>query len=103
MIIFLSFALNMCFGCSNERSHWDGSFEYPQHMFWMRNKKNNFQVCILYLEVCYGVVQVRNTTSDRVAGWENAQWCSYQIKNNRVQENSQTLVKKKQYLPVIYV
>ena len=22
---------------------WDGSFEYPQHMFWLRNKKNNFQ------------------------------------------------------------
>ena len=21
-----------------------GSFEYPQHMFWLRNKKNNFQV-----------------------------------------------------------
>ena len=25
----------------------DGSFEYPQHMFWLRNKKNNFQLCIL--------------------------------------------------------
>ena len=22
----------------------DGSFEYPQHMFWLRNKKNNFPV-----------------------------------------------------------
>ena len=22
----------------------DGSFEYPQHMFWLRNKKNNFQL-----------------------------------------------------------
>ena len=21
-------------------SHRDGSFEYPQHMFWLRNKKN---------------------------------------------------------------
>ena len=21
-------------------SHWDGSFEYPQHMLWFRNKKN---------------------------------------------------------------
>ena len=28
----------MCFGCSKEPSHWDGSFEYPQHMFWLRNK-----------------------------------------------------------------
>ena len=32
----------MCFGCSKELSHRDGSFEYPQHMFWLRNKKNNF-------------------------------------------------------------
>ena len=37
----------MCFGCSKEPSHQDGSFEYPQHMFWLRNKKNNFQLCIL--------------------------------------------------------
>ena len=34
----------MCFGCSKEPSHRDGSFEYPQHMFWLRNKKNNFQL-----------------------------------------------------------
>ena len=32
----------MCLGCSKEPSHRDGSFEYPQHMFWLRNKKNNF-------------------------------------------------------------
>ena len=32
----------MCFGCSKEPSHWDGSFEYPQHMFWMRNEENRF-------------------------------------------------------------
>ena len=43
-IIFLSISLNMCFGCSKEPSHRDGSFEYPQHMFWLRNKKNNFQL-----------------------------------------------------------
>ena len=34
----------MCFGCSKELSHQDGSFEYPQHMFWFRNKQNNFQL-----------------------------------------------------------
>ena len=34
----------MCFGCSKEPSHRDGSFEYPQHMFWLRNKKINFQL-----------------------------------------------------------
>ena len=37
VIIFLSISLNMCFGCSNEPSHQEGSFEYPQHMFWLRN------------------------------------------------------------------
>ena len=34
----------MCFGCLKEPSHWDGSFEYPQHMFWLRNKKNHLQL-----------------------------------------------------------
>ena len=33
----------MCFGCSKEPSHLDGSFEYPQHMFWVRNKEIIFQ------------------------------------------------------------
>ena len=47
--IFLSISLNMCFGCSKEPSHWDGSFEYPQHMFWLRNKKDNFQIYVLFL------------------------------------------------------
>ena len=42
LIIFLAISLNMCFGCSKEQSHQDGSFEYPQHMFWLRNKKINF-------------------------------------------------------------
>ena len=36
----------MCFGCSKEPSHRDGSFEYPQHMFWLGNKKNNFQLLL---------------------------------------------------------
>ena len=34
----------MCFGCSKEPSHRDGSLEYLQHMFWLRNKKNYFQL-----------------------------------------------------------
>ena len=25
--------------CSTEPSHLDDSFEYPQHVFWVRNKK----------------------------------------------------------------
>ena len=49
-IIFLSISLNMCFGCSKEPSHRDGSFEYPQHMFWWKNKKTNFQLRTLIWE-----------------------------------------------------
>ena len=30
------------FGCLKEPPNWDGSFEYPQHMFWLRNKKIKF-------------------------------------------------------------
>ena len=44
VIIFSPINLNMCFGCSKEPSHWDGSFEYPQHMFWMRNKETSFPI-----------------------------------------------------------
>ena len=34
----------MCFGCSKEPPHRDGSFEYPQHLFWLRNNKNNYEL-----------------------------------------------------------
>ena len=40
VIIFLSISLNM----------WDGSFEYPQHMFWLRNKKIIFLLSTLIWE-----------------------------------------------------
>ena len=39
----------MCFGCTKEPSHRDGSFEYPQYMFLLRNKKDNFQISALIL------------------------------------------------------
>ena len=41
---FLPISFIICFGYSKEPSHRDGSFEHPQHMFWMRNKKINFLV-----------------------------------------------------------
>ena len=47
VIIFLSIRLNKCFGCSKEPSHRDGSFEYQQHMFWLRNKRNIFSYALL--------------------------------------------------------
>ena len=37
--IFLPISFSLCFGCSKEPSHWDGTFEFPQHMFWLRNQK----------------------------------------------------------------
>ena len=40
-IIFLLISLNKCFGCSKEPSRWDDSFEYPQYMFQVRNKKKS--------------------------------------------------------------
>ena len=35
VIIFLYNSQYMCFGCSKDPSRGDGSFEYPQHMFWL--------------------------------------------------------------------
>ena len=43
LFFVLSISLNMCFGCSK-----DLSFEHPQHMFWLRNKKNNFLLHTLF-------------------------------------------------------
>ena len=37
----------MCFECSKEPSHRDGSFEYPQHMFWLRIRKIIFIYALL--------------------------------------------------------
>ena len=39
VLIVFSISLNICFECSKGPSHRDGSFEHPQHMFWLRNKK----------------------------------------------------------------
>ena len=36
--------VQLCFGCTKETSHSDDSFEYPQHMFWMRNKDISFPI-----------------------------------------------------------
>ena len=52
-ILFLSLSLNMCFGSSKEPSSWDGSFEYPQHRFWLRNKKKNVWIYTLIWRPIY--------------------------------------------------
>ena len=57
MIIFLAIHLNTCFEHSKEPSHRDGSFVYPQCMFWMRNQNIIFSITIThsYLEawICF--------------------------------------------------
>ena len=47
--IVLPICFSACFGCSKEPSHWDGSFEHPQHMFSLRNKKIIFLSLLLCL------------------------------------------------------
>ena len=66
----------MCFGCSKEPSHRDGSFEYPQHIFELRNKKNIFQlgtliwgpdiICVLWKKD----VQSENCEVKSVSDWQ---------------------------------
>ena len=46
----------MSFGCSKEPSHRDGSFEYPQYMFWLVNKRNTFQLRIFI----WGLAKIRD-------------------------------------------
>ena len=54
------------FGCSKELSHWDSSFEYKQHMFWLKNKKNSCQL---------RTVNCRPETIPRASMW----WHLFQI------------------------
>ena len=44
--MFLPINFNICFGCSKETSHWDGSFEYPQHVL-VEIRKLNFRYTLL--------------------------------------------------------
>ena len=69
MTIFLSISFNICFGCSKEPSDQDGSFEYPQHMFWFRNKKK--KICqngkILGNSIMVGVTHCIDKVSNIVS------------------------------------
>ena len=44
---FLPFSLFICFRCSKEPHHCEDSFEHPQYMFWVKNKKINFNYTLL--------------------------------------------------------
>ena len=37
--IFFTKIFSICFQCSKEPFHREGSFEYPRCTFWLRNKK----------------------------------------------------------------
>ena len=45
--IFLPISINICLGCSKEPSHRDGSFNWPQRMFGLRNKEIIFWYAFL--------------------------------------------------------
>ena len=49
------------FWCSKEPSRGDGSFEYPQHMFCLRNTKKIFSIIYFYLGA-----KILNKTSMRI-------------------------------------
>ena len=60
VIIFLPIGLNIMFWCSKEPSHRDGSFEYQQHMFWLRNKNYKFSLVHRIGEnVCLNIVHCK--------------------------------------------
>ena len=42
LTFFLIFAQNIDCGCTLEPPHRGGSNEYPQSMFWSKNKKNRY-------------------------------------------------------------
>ena len=81
VIIFLSISLNMCFGCSKEPSHGDGSFEYPQHMFRLRNKKNNFQLRTLIWRPEDPLHVLIDASSPRTYKSKNNYWYMYKNLN----------------------
>ena len=91
MIIFLSISVNMCFGCPKEPSHRDGSFEYPQHMFWLRNKNFFFRYVLLsggLLPMYLGSLYCKQygPRSDCSLGYK---WRSYQNKRSALRAAKQ--------------
>ena len=71
--IFLSSNLNICFGCSKEPSQWDGSFEYPQHMFWLINKKIYF----MHLKINHALLSSGQSWYRAYQMFHRAQGCQY--------------------------
>ena len=59
---------------TKEPSHLDSSFEYPQHMFWLRNKKINFLVHTLKPDMGFSLIwifflsRLQNTSHRKYGG-----------------------------------
>ena len=74
------------FLCSKEPSHLDGSFEHPQHMFWLRNKKNIFWYALLNKGLTYKytsiqlVSEIRASVNKRLA---NSTYCLFYTARQR--------------------
>ena len=75
-LMFLSISLNIHFGCLKESSYWDGSFEYPQNMIWLRNKKEIFwfsnAICSSAFDLQFSLLQIRVRKARKVSGWFRA-------------------------------
>ena len=83
VIISLSICRKICFGCSKEPPQWGGSFEHPQHMFWLRDK-----ITLSYLE--FWIMKIFQTSNSldkklitlnlikQVMPWKNGSYKSAQ-------------------------
>ena len=91
-MIFLHINLNICFWCSKEPSHWDCYFEYPQHMFWMRNKENNFPICTLIWRPVAGWIFMLLMSSWSIEGHCLIQWLTQSLVKNKMKSNFYLLI-----------
>ena len=73
----------MCFVCSKQLSYREGSFEYPQHMFQLRNKKNNFQLHTLI----WGPGTIMSTLRFRIMKMFTCNLDQILPKNGHIQKN----------------
>ena len=66
---FLTPQFKHVFWALKKQSHLDSSFEYPQHIFWLRNMKNNFQILTLIWGPGFQLVRLKGNLlwySDRL-------------------------------------
>ena len=77
--IFLPISFNIRFGCSKEPSHWHSSLEYPQHMFWLRNKKIIFLIALLTKGLLQTTLyhESKYMKADQTAPWEQPDLGTY--------------------------